>query len=291
MEDSLRMAVGSGHLRGDPLEAGVLALQAGEDEQLRYDGLASPPQDALTVGCVRRDGEEFNGMDEDGAGTCATELPEPTFPAPRPHALLPVSGRAVVEAQHRIAESEAEHDDRLGSGEVEPRYRVCTDGIPPAERIAIDHTYSTRGSYQMASTPAASHTMAVFSNPHEDLRYHVYKYLLTPDLREAVESEGTLFIGPDGVAPVELEAPPKSATAATASPASAQSSGDEDGEDEDGAETGVRVAVDVLVKAPRATAAGNGTEYQASTDIDYILRYRPAIRRIPMPDVESRYGM
>lgn len=300
MEDSLRMAVGSGHLHGDTLEAGVQALQASEEEQRRYDGVdADPGEDCSDLGpsCGR------TALDVGQVGHGAERQQTRSFPACPPRALLPVSGRAVVEAQHRITDSEEKGGEEDAHG---PRYIACAGGIPSADRIVIDHTYSTRGSYVMASPVTAEGTtatpcrlLALQRNPQEDLHYHVYKRFMPTDMRLAMEAEEALTVGPGGIVPLH-------GGSAELSPAYTlrreQSGGEgDDNEDEEERDDGADDADEKKAydssnasqAALRAPAAPNMTDASGSgpfADMDYVLRHRPSIRRIPMPDVESRYG-
>ncbi|CAG9583940.1 hypothetical protein LMJF_36_3960 [Leishmania major strain Friedlin] len=301
MEDSLRMAVGSGHLRGDALEAGVQALQASEEEQRQYDGRgADAGEDGSDLGpsCGR------TALDVGQVGHGAERQQTRSFPACPPRALLPVSGRAVVEAQHRITDSE---EGRGGEeGAHGPRYVTCAGGIPSAERIVIDHTYSTRGSYVMASPVTAQGTtatpcrlLALQRNPQEDLHYHVYKRFMPTDMRLAMEAEGTLRVGPGDMGPLH-------GASAELSPAyklpREQSGGEgDDNEDDEERDDGAddadekkacnsSTASQAAPRAPAATTVADASGGGPFTDMDYVLRHRPSIRRIPMPDVESRYG-
>jgi hypothetical protein len=332
MEESLRLSVGSGRLRGDALEAAVQALQAGMEEQRQYDGMAKNEEGWE---------EEEVPRNTHSEGTTAVEATEccafPTIP-PRP--LLPVSGRTVIEAQHRIAAAEEaevaigeqcrdthHHNSNNGDGHA-PRYVVYPGGIPASDRITIDRTYTTRGSYVVvtpsvnntpcsddttikgeplseqddgASTRAPSLLPGLQANPHEDLHYHIYKCFLTKDMRQALEAEGTLVIGPDGIGPES-----KATTGRDALPTNAQGSGskhrgcnagsDDDDEGDDSGGNAVEEANDNeerdgKVSSPVVKTQTSSAETLPSVDMDHILRYRPAIRRIPMPDVESRYGL
>ncbi|CAC9551538.1 hypothetical protein, unknown function [Leishmania infantum JPCM5] len=301
MEDSLRMAVGSGHLRGDALEAGVQALQASEEEQRRYEGVGADAGEGgsdLGPSCGR------TALDVGQVGHGAERQQTRSFPACPPRALLPVSGRAVVEAQHRITDSEEERGGEEGAHG--PRYVACAGGIPSADRIVIDHTYSTRGSYVMASpvttegtTATPCRLLALQRNPQEDLHYHVYKRFMPADMRLAMEAEETLTVGAGDMAPLH-------GASAELSPAyklrREQSGGEgDDNEDDEERDDGAddadeKKACDsfhasqAAPRAPAATTMIDASGGDPFTDMDYVLRHRPSIRRIPMPDVESRYG-
>ncbi|KAG5465714.1 hypothetical protein CUR178_00426 [Leishmania enriettii] len=301
MEDSLRMAVGSGRLRGDALEAAVQALQASEEEQRHYNGMdADAGEDGDT--CMSWYGR--TAPDVGHAGHGAVPLQTRLFPACPPRALLPVSGRAVVEAQRRIADAE---EGICGEeGAHGPRYVACAGGIPYAGRIVIDHTYSTRGSYVIAppaiaerSTAAPCRFLTLQRNAHEDLHYHVYKRFMPTDMRLAMEAEGKLSVGPGGIAPLqEARAVLPSAYDLRRDQSDGEADDIEDDEERDdggeeadekkafGSSTASQVTPGALAVTTGQDSSGSGP----SADIDYVLRYRPAIRRIPMPDVESRYG-
>ncbi|KAG5464244.1 hypothetical protein LSCM1_00425 [Leishmania martiniquensis] len=299
MEDSLRIAVGSGHLRGDALEAGVQALQAGEEEQRQYNGIdAGADENGGVRGLLCERTASSMGHASHGEERKQT----PSFPTCPPHALLPVSGKAVIEAQHRIADTE---EDRAQEESAHgPRYVACAGGISYADRIVIDHTYSTRGSYVVAPPSMTERTAAaprrfltLKRNPQEDLHYHVYKRFMPTDMRVAMAAE-TQTVRPCSVALVQEHSAGPSAAYHLDRDHSGGEGGDEDEEERDdgGDEAGERkavsspTAVQVTPRSPAATkvtGAGGGGPY---TDMDYVLRYRPAIRRIPMPDVESRYG-
>ncbi|KPA81425.1 hypothetical protein ABB37_03795 [Leptomonas pyrrhocoris] len=310
MEESLRLAVGSGRLRGDALEAGVQALQASEEEQLQYDG------------GVLDDGGAQDVYDALVASARATTLCG--FPAIPPRPMLPVSGTTVVEAQRRISEVESGETGKNGTSP--PRYVVYPSGIPAADRILIDRTYTTRGSYVVASMPSSAvsgtgiaaqlpksqEKMAegaadsfarqrgpvseplpvLLANPQEDLHYHIYKRFLTKDMREALEAEGTLEIGTDGIGPADRD----STERGNALAGSTQSVRDDNGEDDDNgeeleAEKDTANCVPAVKGEASPVNAAGVVVPPSSADIDYVLRYRPAIQRIPMPDVESRYGL
>lgn len=348
MEDSLRLSVGSGRLRGDALEAGVQALQAGEEELQQYGGADNLPEETAYE----------DGHDEELAATC--EAPLCGFPRMPPRPLLPVSGKTVLEAQARISaaeEAEAEAGKHRGgpsNGDGDgqsPRYVVYPGGIPAADRIVIDRTYTTRGSFLVAGSPFTSAgeendpvkgeetreeclppplLPALLANPHEDVHYHIYKRFLTRDMREALEAEGTLAIGPDGIGPVNgvKEAAAGNGKGSAVSPVrvqqrkqqqkssrpsaphrsvadtnnnddddadDAEANDDDDGDGEERGDSVVGkaryafVPTAVKVQAGSDGGGGGGAEPMSSANIDYILRYRTAIPRIPMPDVESRY--
>ncbi|CAJ1012892.1 hypothetical protein Q4I28_008205 [Leishmania naiffi] len=301
MEDSLRMAVGSGHLRGDALEAGVQALQASEAEQHRYNGVdVDAGEDGSDLGPLcRRTAPDVGQV---GHGTMQQHTL--SFPACPPRALLPVSGRAIVEAQHRIAEAEEEKGgEESAQG---PRYVACAGGIPSADRIVIDHTYSTRGSYVMAppvmaegATATPCRRLMLQRNPQEDLHYHVYKRVMPTDMRLAVEAEETLAIGSRDIAPppvVDDELLPTYNLRHGQSGGAGDDNEDDEERDDRGDDADDGKAYDsssasrAAPRAPGATTVADARGGVLSTDIDYVLRYRPSIRRIPMPDVESRYG-
>ncbi|KPI87291.1 hypothetical protein ABL78_3628 [Leptomonas seymouri] len=317
MEESLRLSVGSGRLRGDALEAGVQALQAGEEEQLRYGGVGR--------------GEDGGLGGYEHLVTTGREAALHAFPSIPPRPLLPVSGKTVVEAQHRISaaeEAEAKTGEDGNARGYPPRYAVYPDGIPAADRIVIDRTYTTRGSYVVAPTPSfllpgggyvvkneeeheemegrtaanlahmqsplPSSLPALLVNPQEDLHYHIYKRFLTKGMREALEAEGTLVIGPDGIGPVRSTNTEGTHARVSSKPGVNRDDDDnDDGETQENNKEEKRTASCVpAVRAEASTinAAGDA-EQPGSADIDYILRYRPAIQRIPMPDVESQYGL
>ncbi|KAK7200482.1 hypothetical protein NESM_000103000 [Novymonas esmeraldas] len=294
MEDSLRMAVASAHLRGDALEAGVQALQASEEERRQY-GEVHP--------CVDTS-QSCDGV--------LSEEPAPSFPARPPRALLPVSGRAVVEAQHRTA-SVDEARGMLESAPVQPRYTVCVGGIPYADRIAIDHTYTTRGSYTVsplaavgggddAASAARLRLPAVQRNVQEDLHHHVYKRVMPTEMRVAVEAEEKLALGLDGAAAAHAGAVAPLPPSHSRRDRSVGEEEDEEEEEEEEPDDGVgdgdatekraRGAPGVPHRVVRAGAgAGDAArDGGTATDVDYVLRHRLSIQRIPMPDVESRYG-
>ncbi|GET93489.1 hypothetical protein, unknown function [Leishmania tarentolae] len=301
MEGSLRMAVSSGHLRGDALEAGVQALQTSEDEQRRYDGVDADDTEEgsdPTSTCGRI------AVDVGQVGDVAERQQTPPFPACPPRALMPVSGRAVVEAQHRITDSEEERGGE--EGVHGPRYMACAGGIPYADRIVIDHTYSTRGSYVIASPMTAESTAAtscrlltVQRNPQEDLHYHVYKRFMPTDMRLAMEAEGTPAVEAGVTAPlqgVSVELLPAYKLRRNQSGGEGDDNEDDEERDDGGDDADEKKVGDVpyasqtAPKDPAATTltdAGGGGSF---TDMDDILRHRSSIRHIPMPDVESRYG-
>ncbi|KAG5488815.1 hypothetical protein JIQ42_00432 [Leishmania sp. Namibia] len=301
MDDSLRMAVGSGHLRGDALEAAVQALQASEEEQCQYNGMdADADEDGDNCGSSYG----RTAPDVGHAGHGPVQLQTPLFPACPPRALLPVSGRAVVEAQRRIADAAEEIGGEKGAHG--PRYVACAGGIPYAGRIVIDHTYSTRGSYVIAppemaerSTATPCRFLTLQRNAHEDLHYHVYKRYMPTDMRLAMEAEGTLSVGPGGIAPLQepsAELPSAYNLRRDQSGGEADDIEDDEERDDGGEEAdekkafGSSTASQVTPGAPAVTNGQGASGGGPSADIDYVLRYRPAIRRIPMPDVESRYG-
>ncbi|KAG5490288.1 hypothetical protein JKF63_00408 [Porcisia hertigi] len=298
MEDSLRMAVGSGHLRGDALEAGVHALQASEEEHRRYNGMDAEGDErgsnlGASCGMTRSDvGWVTHGAEQRQASS---------FPACPPRALLPVSGKAVVEAQGRIADTDERGRETDANA---PRYIACGGGIPSADRIVIDHTYSTRGSYVMAphvtaegTTAPQCHFLTLQRNPQEDLHCHVYKHVMPTDMRVAVEAEDSLTIEPHSVAPVHVA---NGKFSSAYNPRRDQNGGECDDEGrEDSADDSVeRKKVCRLSAASRAASRANPaaahiadvSRGDSSADIDYVLRNHPSIRRIPMPDVELRYG-
>ncbi|TPP42045.1 hypothetical protein CGC20_27935 [Leishmania donovani] len=245
--------------------AGVQALQASEEEQRRYEGVGADAGEGgsdLGPSCGR------TALDVGQVGHGAERQQTRSFPACPPRALLPVSGRAVVEAQHRITDSEEERGGEEGAHG--PRYVACAGGIPSADRIVIDHTYSTRGSYVMASpvttegtTATPCRLLALQRNPQEDLHYHVYKRFMPADMRLAMEAEETLTVGAGDMAPLH------------------------------GASAELSPAYKLPPRAPAATTMIDASGGDPFTDMDYVLRHRPSIRRIPMPDrvTQARHVM
>lgn len=303
MRRGVEMVVASSRLRGDALYAGVQALQQAEVEESAYRG-----EDAVLSTL------EKAGPADVTPGVLISV--HGVFPRPPPPVFLPVSGVALVEAQHRLSFSPASSatatataattttlhategvkkevaDEEAEAGEV--RYKVEPDGIPEAPRIPIDHTFHLRGSFAVQPTtlPSTEEGGEVFGlptvadNPEESLHPFIYRRYLSPDMKRALDGQGTLLPGVTEESGAGQHSTPSTVATGSGEAGSGGSGGGVGSASATTTTSGAVLASSASSSSPQAGAA-EGEE----RDIDKVLkRGEHAIKRIPMPDVEWSYG-
>ncbi|CCW69236.1 unnamed protein product [Phytomonas sp. Hart1] len=252
------------------------------------------------------------------------------FPRDIPQSLLPVSGVLLQKAHLRInVVCGRPSVDDLGAAPIASkfaRYTTLQEGIPPAPYINIEHTYQCRGSFipQLAfpgggdaplesdignptkpydrvdagkgvvasnvsgTLPVergscitlSSSSPLIALNPDGNLHHPIYRRINSQNIKDGGSSEDVDVVATEGI---QLDHDISSRTKPNRS-----TQRDSDGRGEVGQGSSPTLA------APHKSAgepwANHGNLY-GSMDIDSVLRRREDhIKRIPMPDVEWRYG-
>lgn len=304
MTDALDVTVASGRLCGDVLEAGVQALQFTEEEQRHYTGDFQDGQSGTSekepwlVSVVPA--PQFASGAQTPSSLCARA--GKSFPFHPPHPYLPVSGVALLEAQHRIAITNenvsANREDHWPSCGAEQesvqdgdggRYRTLAGGIPVMPRLTINRTYHVRGSY-VAPSPCSEASGDVGArkvarlevNAMEDLRFQIHRRYLSADLKPSVFA--TAMEPHDTTSAVPAVGKAKGDAVKRRRSAQEDSKDDPD-DDRDACEDAAEVT-----QLHLTADSARQKEPNLGVVIEGILCSNTLIPRIPMPDVESRYG-